>query len=136
MFHEMVRVLAEKMKPFVDSLGQQEGGHSATGSTEEKLPYAILGVDFLFSGGGSSRGKAHECHKDEPAGNKLQGWLIEFNYSPCLYDTAPFTNSIKQELAEDMVTEFVEPNLGFAAGTSVVWPPQVNATPRFTLLLE
>jgi hypothetical protein len=127
MFCEMVRVLAEKMKPFVENL------QKSAANAPSKLPYAILGVDFLFSQGlGNTSSTIHESNE----ANKLQGWLIEFNYSPCLYDTASFTNCIKQELAEDVVTNFIVPNLAPAVNLSISAEQQLPESRRGSCLSD
>jgi hypothetical protein len=52
--------------------------------------YALVGLDFLFD-------------------RNNRGFLIEANCSPCLIDTAAFTNGIKRELARAVCHTFINP---------------------------
>jgi hypothetical protein len=81
---EMQRVLAAKLAPFVAKLPPRPEASAC------RVNYSVLGADFLFDGDG-------------------QGWLIEFNYAPCLWDTKLETNHLKKQFAEALFANFFSP---------------------------
>ena len=107
MLEEMARLCDAKLSGFA-------GGLRSDGACGAR--YAILGLDFLFSRRGGAARPA-----DAGAG-PVQGWLIECNYAPCLWDTAAFTNRLKRELMDAFYTAFLAPNAAAAAAAAAGEP--------------